>query len=414
MTAATLNEPSEWRAHWPLIVCGMLGISTPMIAIYALGQFLLPLEQEFGWSRTQASMGLSISLIVGFIASPLIGRIVDKTNVRWLALPGLVLLGFAIAAFSLATDNVAGWVGLWCLHALASALVAPTIWLAVVSAAFERNRSLAISICLSGTAIGSGFGPLVARFLLDSFDWRTAFQLLGLLWVTPALLFAALFFFDPRPRTANVPGSAQDSRAGKDALGPILLSPTFIKLAVVIAVTGVTASAFSIHLVPALSDKGIDLAQAATLAGIAGLSSVPGKLAAGALLDRYGTARVATFIMGLFAAASILFALRIDGAAAAMLACVMFGISTGATFALSAVLTTKLFSASVFGVVYGTLMSIYAISAAIGPLAISAVYDISGSYSPAFWAGVGAAGLAAVLLSNLSPVRSTIHSPHQP
>lgn len=406
MTTTTLNPTSEWRAHWPLIVCGMLGISTPMIAIYALGQFLLPLEQEFGWSRTQASMGLSISLIVGFVASPLIGRIVDKTNVRWLALPGLVLLGLAIAAFSLATDNIAGWIGLWCLHALASALVAPTIWLAVVSAAFERNRSFAIAICLCGSAIGTGFGPLVARFLLDAFDWRTAFQLLGLLWVTPALVFAALFFFDRRSRTPAGARDAQAAGPGKEPLRPVLLSPTFIKLAVAIAVTGMTGSAFSIHLVPALSDKGISLAQAATLAGLAGLSSIPGKLAAGALFDRYGAARVATLIMGLFAAASVLFALQINGAAVAMVACVMFGISTGASFALSAVLTTKLFSASVFGVVYGTLMSVYAISAAIGPLAISTIYDRSGSYSPAFWIGVGAAALAAVLLSNLSPVRT--------
>jgi MFS family permease len=404
MTSRVLDQTSEWRAHWPLIVCGMLGISTPMIAIYALGQFLLPLEQEFGWSRTQASMGLSISLIVGFVASPLIGRIVDRINVRWLALPGLVLLGFAIAAFSLATDNIAGWIGLWCLHALASALVAPTIWLAVVSAAFERNRSLAIAICLSGTAIGSGFGPLVARILLDAFDWRTAFQLLGLLWVMPALLFAALFFFDRRPRTTASLAHAQAAGPSKGGIRAVLLSPTFLKLAVVVAVTGLTGSAFSLHLVPALSDKGISLAQAATLAGIAGLSSIPGKLAAGALLDRYGAPRVATLIMGLFAAASILFAVRIDGAAVAMVACVMFGISTGATFALGAVLTTKLFSASVFGVVYGTMMSIYAVAAAIGPLAISAVYDASGSYSPAFWSGVAAAVLAAVLLSNLLPV----------
>jgi MFS family permease len=340
------------------------------------------------------------------VASPLIGRIVDRINVRWLALPGLVLLGFAIAAFSLATDNIGAWIGLWCLHALASALVAPTIWLAVVSVAFERDRSLAIAICLSGSAIGTGFGPWVARFLLDTFDWRTAFQLLGLLWVTPALIFAALFFFDRRPRTSTGPGELKAASPGKEPLAPVLLSPTFIKLAVAIAVTGTAGSAFSIHLVPALSDKGIGLAQAATLAGLAGLSSIPGKLAAGALFDRYGPARVATFFMGLFAAASVLFAIQMDGAAVAMVACVMFGISTGATFALSAVLAAKLISASVFGVVYGTLMSVYAVSAAIGPLAISAVYDISGSYSPAFWAGVGAAALAAVLLSNLSPVRA--------
>lgn len=100
----------------------------------------------------------------------------------------------------------------------------------MVSSAFERNRSLAIAICLSGTAIGSGFGPLVARFLLDTFDWRTAFQLLGLLWVTPALILAALFFSDRRPRTSVAPVQPQAAGPGEEKLAAVLLSPTFLKL----------------------------------------------------------------------------------------------------------------------------------------------------------------------------------------
>lgn len=382
-----------------------------MIAIYALGQFMVPLEREFGWSRTEASMGLSISLVLGFVASPLVGRVVDKVNVRWMALPGLVLLGSAIAAFSLADGDMAGWIALWCLHALASALVAPTLWIAVVSSAFERNRSLAIAICLSGTAIASGFGPIVTRLLLNAYDWRTAFQLLGFLWVAPGLLFAALFFFDRRPRDGAGRGRPQAGDAGNNRLRIVFLSPTFIKLAAAIAVTGTVTSAYSIHLVPALSESGVSLAEAATLAGIAGLSSIPGKLLTGVLFDRYGAARVAVLIMGLLAAACFLFAIRIDGFAVVMLACVMFGLSAGANFALGAILTAKLFTASVFGVVYGTLLSISAIGAAVGPLGISMVYDASGSYAPAFWAGIGVAALAAVLLSRLSPVRDPSWEP---
>lgn len=408
---SAVDQRSEWRAHWPLIVAGVLGISTPMIAIYALGQFMVPLEREFGWSRTEASMGLSISLVLGFVASPLVGRVVDKVNVRWLALPGLVLLGSAIAAFSLADGDMAGWIGLWCLHALASALVAPTLWIAVVSSAFERNRSLAIAICLSGTAIGSGFGPIVTRLLLNAYDWRTAFQLLGFLWVAPALLVAALFFFDRRPRGAAGRGSPRAGDQGRSRLGTVFLSPTFIKLATAIAITGTVTSAYSIHLVPALSENGASLAQAATLAGIAGLSSIPGKLLTGLLFDRYGAPFVAILMMCLLAVACLLFASGIDGFIVALLACVMFGLSAGGTFAFGAILTAKLFTASVFGVVYGTLLSISAIGAAVGPLAISMVYDASGSYAPAFWAGIGVAAVAAVLLSRLSPVKDSPETP---
>lgn len=375
-----------------------------MVAMYALGQFMAPLEQEFGWSRTQASVGLSISLVLGFLASPVVGRIVDRTNARWLALPGLVLLGFAIAAFSLASGNMALWIALWCLHSLAGALVGPPMWLAVISAPFERNRSLAIAICLCGTAIGSGFGPPLARYLLNAYDWRTAFQMLGFLWIMPALVFSALFFFDRRPREARTPSSAHRAPSGGQAVSRALRSATFIKMGAAIAVTGTAASAFSIHMAPALASQGMSAAQAATFAGIAGLSSVPGKLVAGSLFDRYGAGRVAVLIMALFALACALLAIGVGHLAVTVATCVVFGMAVGANFALSALLTARLFDASIFGVIYGTLMSVSALGAAIGPLAISAVYDLSGSYSPAFWAGVAAAIMGAWLMSNLSPV----------
>ena len=404
MASRTLRSASEWRANWSLLVCCMLGISTPMIAIYALGQFLLPLEQEFGWSRTQASLGLSVSMILGFVVAPFVGRLVDKVNVRWLALLGLVLQGSAIAAFSLANDNIAVWIGLWSLHALASALVGPTIWLAVVSTAFERNRSLAITVALSGTALATGLGPAVARFLVDAYGWRGAFQLLGLFWVAPPLIFSALFFFDNRVRTRPITGTPEIAVQKKQRLSIVFFSPTFIRLASAVAMTSTAASAYSINLAPALSGKGLNLDEAAIIAGIAGLSAIPGKLAAGSLFDRYGMTTVTTLIMVLFSVACALFAIKSEGVGIAVIASITFGLTAGANFALGAVITSKLFSVSVFGVVYGTLMSLSGLGAAIGPLAASAIYDVSGSYAPAFWAGVGVATFAAILLSNLSPV----------
>ena len=141
---------------------------------YLLGQFMVPLEQEFGWSRAQASVGFSISLLLGFIASPLVGRLVDNFNARLLALPGIVLTGFAIAAFSLATPSMALWIGLWCAVSLIGSIASPTVWLAVVSAAFEKNRSFAISITLCGMSLATMLAPISARLAIDAFGWRTA------------------------------------------------------------------------------------------------------------------------------------------------------------------------------------------------------------------------------------------------
>ena len=139
-----------------------------------LGVFMVPLEQEFGWTRTEASLGYSISLMLGFLTSPLIGRLVDKNNARFLALPGIVLTGFAIAAFSLATSSIGVWIALWCMVSLVGGLIGPSVWLAVVSGAFEKNRSMAISITLCGMSLAGMLAPLSARLMIDAYGWRLA------------------------------------------------------------------------------------------------------------------------------------------------------------------------------------------------------------------------------------------------
>jgi len=50
------------------------------------------------------------------------------------------------------------------------------------------------------------------------------------------------------------------------------------------------------------------------------------------------------------------------------------------------------------------VMSLTALAAAIGPFAVSLVYDAAGSYAPAFWSGVPVAVIGALLMQRLRPV----------
>jgi len=400
----TSTSVSEWRANWPLVASCLAGLSASTLAPYALGQFMAPLEAEFGWTRTEVTAGLSISLVLSFLATPLVGRLVDKIDARLLALPGLIVVGLALAAFSLATDSVGLWIALWSLYAVASALIGPTIWTAVVSGTFERHRSLAIAVAICGTNLATAFAPAVSRWLVAEFGWRTAFQLLGLIWVGPAMLAVFFFFKDNRTRSASAPAGHHGAGPPKAALLHVFLSPTFLRLALAVVISSIAAAAFTIHLAPALVDKGFDVITAATVAGVAGLASVPGKLATGWLFDRLGTGRVAVLIMSLLGLASVLFAMHSESLALAITASALLGLTVGANFALYSVTIARLFGASVFGVVYGTIISLTALCAAIGPLAISAVFDATGSYAPAFWAGLGIAFATALLMQGLSPV----------
>jgi MFS family permease len=396
---------NEWRANWPLMAACLFGLSTSSIAPYALGQFMAPLEQEFGWTRTEVSAGLSISLALGFFAQPVVGWLVDRFNARWLAIPGLLMVLLAFWGFSQATNNLALWIALWSFNAIATAIIGPTIWAAVVSGAFDKQRSTAIAVSLCGVNLATAFAPAVARLLLDAFGWRAAFQLLGLIWAVPALVLAFFFFFDKRDLSARSP--ARKNAVGepsRKAVRPVFLSSTFVRLALAVAISGTVTAAFTMHLAPALMDKGIQATIAATIAGAAGFGSVVGKLTMGSLFDRLGTGRLGALNMSLFALASLLLALNSQNLALAIVASALIGGTSGANFALFTVAANKLFEAAVFGVVYGTLMSVSALSSAIGPLVVSMVFDNAGSYAPAFLGGIAIAFVTGLLLQRLKPV----------
>ncbi len=410
-TAAPDTAPrSEWAANWPLLLSSFFAMPIPAAMSYSLGQFLVPLEQEFGWSRSEASIGFSLSLVLGFLAGPPIGRLVDKTNARLLALPGIVLTGLAIAALSFATASTALWIDLWCVVSLVGVLVGPVVWLAVVSAAFEKNRSFAIALTMTGMSMAAMFAPLTARWFIDHYGWRMAFPLVALLWTGPAFLLALFCFFDRRPAGQSKPEKAEQAKdeaaLAKPDMRRVFLSGTFIRLAIAIAIVTTAAAGLTIHLSPALSDKGMSGTVAAATAGLIGLAAIPGKLTVGTIFDRVGQVPVTLGLMAVLALSCILLAQHSASVPLAITGSALLGVAVGATSVTFACITARLFDTAIFGVVYGTLVSLTALAGAAGPLLMSLIHDAAGSYAPAFWGTIGIAAVVALLLTRLEPVSS--------
>ncbi len=401
-------QRSEWAANWPLLLSAFIGIPVPAALSYALGQFLAPLEAEFGWTRSEASIGFSLSLLLGFVATPLIGKLVDQTNARLLVLPGMVLTGLAISALSLATESLAFWIALWCVVSLVGTLVGPVVWLAVISGAFEKNRSLAIALTMCGMSLAAMFAPITARWFIDHFGWRMAFPLVALLWCGPALLLTLFCFFDRRPvgqsKAQKAAQAVSTPATQKPNMRRVFLSGTFIRLAIAIMIATTAAAAFTIHLAPALTDKGMSGSVAAATAGLIGLAAIPGKLAVGTLFDRVGQVPVTLGLMAILALCSVMLAQDSDSVPLAIAGTALLGLAAGATNVAFTCIAARLFDTAIFGVVYGTLVSLTALAGAAGPFLASAIHDATGSYAPAFWAGVGVAVVTALLLTRLVPV----------
>ena len=83
-------------------VAGALLMNLPLGALYAWSIFVLPLEKEFGWTRTQTSWVFTIAVFVFGLSFIAAGRLQDKKGPFWISVAGSVLfsLGWVLATYA--------------------------------------------------------------------------------------------------------------------------------------------------------------------------------------------------------------------------------------------------------------------------------------------------------------------------
>ena len=395
----------EWRQHWLLVLAAMAGISFGTVPSSTLGLFMAPLEAEFGWSRAQISSGLTIFAVVSLPLVPFAGMLVDRFGARMVAIPGIALSGLIFAGFGLMGAMLAQWLAIWVAYTLASLLSRTLVFNSAVSRAFVTSRGMAIAVLLSGTAVTQSLAPVLSRWLIDDYGWRTAFFGLGLGWGGVVLLMLLLFFHEPGRRRST---TTQSTTPGPQPVGGLtakqaLRNLAMQRIAVAIFLQSTMTVAVLVHIVPMLTETGLSRAEAAAIAAILGLGSVAGKLATGALVDRFTGSAVPTLT---FAGPGIGYAILLFGGELPMLLPVgvfVMGYCSGGCIQLAAYLTTRYAGLANFGAIFGLVSSLLALSAGVGPLVAGFVYDTTQSYKLLLTAGIPAALLAGLAVFRLGP-----------
>lgn len=394
----------EWRAHWLLVLAAMAGISFGTVPSATLGLFMAPLEAEFGWSRAQISSGLTIFAVVSLPLVPFAGVLVDRFGARAVAIPGIGLSALFFAGFGLMGAMLFQYFAIWVAYTLASLLSRTLVFNSAVSRAFVTGRGFAIAVLLSGTAVTQSLAPVLSRWLIDDYGWRTAFFGLGLGWGGFVLVMLLLFFHEPgRRRSVRAASSPPPPAVGGLTVRQALRNLAMQRISVAMFLQSTMTVAVLVHIVPMLTETGLSRAEAAAIAAILGLGSVSGKLATGFLVDRFAGSAVPALT---FAGPGIGYAMLLTGGELAWLLPVgvfVMGYCSGGCIQLAAYLTTRYAGLANFGAIFGLVSSLLALSAGVGPLLAGFVYDETGSYRILLTAGIPAALLAGLAVFRLGP-----------
>ena len=191
---APQSAMAEWRRYGMVPIAAGIGYSTIAIQTFGIGPFIVPLEQEFGWSRAQTMIGLTISNTVGVLLNFAVGVLADRLGPRRVALSGLVVKTGAVALLATATGTVLNWSLLWVLVALGAVLIQANVWASAVASRFDKGRGMALAVTLSGSSFCAAIIPILATWLITDYGWRTAFVGVALAWLVVVFPIVLLFF----------------------------------------------------------------------------------------------------------------------------------------------------------------------------------------------------------------------------
>jgi MFS family permease len=359
--------------------------------------FLLPLERQFGWHRSQMTAIYAALMIVSGLAAPLGGMVFERWGPRVLYAGGLALLG---AGYFLASRIDALWQLALCIGVLGGlgiAAIGMVPAAALISRWFERRMSTAIGLAYAGFGAGSLLLVPLAQALIDAYGWRYAYQAIGATLLVLVPIALAMPWATMR---AGLPGrSAPPPRAHAD-VGPVraaLGQRRFWLLVQVMFFTAVGMYLIVVQSVAYLVDVGFAPLEAAAAFGAAGALSVLGVSSAGWMADRFGHRRAATVsFAGTFVGVALLFAMSIRPSVWLLVAYVLlFGICQGARGPLVAGLSARLFRGPGQATVYGVIFACMSVGSGIGALLSGVLHDATGGYRTGFVLAMACVLLAA-------------------
>ena len=360
--------------------------------------FLLPLERDFGWARSQLTSVYSAYLLVGAFMAPMAGTLFDRLGPRTTYTAGLLTLS---AAFFLASS-----IGnLWEFYLFIGVMIGIGVGLlgmvpssALITRWFRERLSSAIGVVFAAGGMGGLLFVPSVQALLGEFEWRSVYRMLGALMLLAAPV--AAFAVPWKTYLLGHPRLRSDHRSRAAEAGWTVASAMRTRIYWgMVQVFFFTATAMFTVLVQAvvyLIDVGFAPLTAATAYGITGMLSVISVSGSGFLSERFGLRQTATASFVGTAAGVLLLLVMSYAVSPALLVLfvLVFGLCMGVRGPIISSIATRQFAGPRVATIYGTIYSSNAIGAAFGSLMGGVLHDLTGGYRTGFVFSLCAVALA--------------------
>ena len=283
MTHLPPSREPEPRYGWVMVAIAFVFGGLSFGGLVSVGVFLKPLAAEFGWSRGEISFGYTISGLAT-VTGVFWGYLADRFGTRRLIVLGSVTMALALALLS---RQAALWqyYTIFLLFGLFGQSVLGSPLYTNVGFWFTRNKGLALGAAAAGGAMGQAVVPYLAQMAITEHGWRAAYLSLAIGYALIGIPLALLVRDSPA-RIAAARGGPQPAH---DFPLPPMEATAWLAAAVVFCCSCMAVPI--VHLIPMVSDRGIDPQTAAGVLAVLMLAGTAGRVLGGKLTDHIGSLR---------------------------------------------------------------------------------------------------------------------------
>ena len=394
----------------------------PVASVAVLSVFVIPMTEQFGWSRGLFSGAVSLGAVCGLLMSPFAGRLIDRYG------SGVILAGCSavVGACALGLSAITQAWTFYAIYVPGRAVFSSPLELGTTTAIsnwFIRRRPMALAFFGAVQGVGLGLLPLAAAMLIDGFGWQSAWVALGVFTLATGVL-PPLLLMARRPEDMGLPpdpsGEQGESQSSAKTQSPApgagawrdvdytvreaLRTPAFYILAF-FSMVGFTAQAgVSLHQTAHYVDAGVSHGQAALVATAFALGQIPGGVAWSAVGRRLPV-RVMMATSALWVAGGVFGISFTHTLAWGVLFGGLFGMGVGGLHTLLRLAWADYYGRVHLGAIRGLTLPAQIGGQAIGPVVSGYMFDASGGYFMPFVIFGSAVVLSAVMVLAAVPPR---------
>ncbi len=401
---------------WVFVLCFAFQFFVVTLQYHAPGQFVAPMAEEMGLSRSAIMSSLSIGAVASMVSMLFAGYLFKKFNMKLLFCIFMTIFSALYLIQSYATTLTQVYA-----IAIVRGLISPFCSMYPLSIVLnnwygKRMIGKMVSYAMIGNSIGSlAMNPIIGH-LIKNFGWRTCYRVIAF-WPLVIVPFIAIFLVvSPDKKGLKPIGevSEEEEKKAVDTVGEgipakaaIRTSGFWVSSLMFLLWCGAT-QAWILVGPSFLGDAGRDPVGVAAVLSVSAFGNLLGKLV---LAYLYGKSSRNGLAFG-YGVGLLAFLLAIASSWVGFLAFAasfLFGFCIATVGATPSLMTAELFGRKDYGVISGFMQIGGSIGSSTIPLLTTVVYSLVGSYLTVWGLMAAVTGISILLLFTAFRMKDKMH-----